>query len=87
MLITRLASVISGALTTGDATLTADIDGVAVTDGAITITQSGSAEDDVDAVNPSAARTLEEGDVLTITVGGTNDATETASVSMELTFA
>jgi hypothetical protein len=88
MTITRLASVISGALGGGDATITADIGGVAVTNGVITITQSGSAEDDVDAANPTAANTLSEGDVLTLTVGGSQTtASRTASVSMELTFA
>lgn len=86
--VTRLSSVINKALTTGNATITADIGGTPITGGVITVTQAGSAEDDVDAANPSAANTITEGDVMTLTVGGTNDAAaSTASISMELTFA
>ena len=69
-----IQSVINKALTTGDVTITADIGGVAVTTGVITITQSGSAEDDVDSCAPTAANTVAVGDVITLTVGGTNDA-------------
>lgn len=80
--IDKIYSVISGALTTGNATITADIGGVAVTDGVITITQAGSAEDDVDSATPSAAKTFAAGDVVTLTVGGTNDASRTANITM-----
>ena len=69
-----IQSVINQAFTTGDATITADIGGVAVTGGVITVTQSGSTEDDVDSAAPSAANTVAGGDVITLTVGGTNDA-------------
>ena len=67
-------SVINQALTTGDATITLSIDGVAVTGGVITITQSGSAEDDVDVATPTALNVGTAGGVITATVGGTNDA-------------
>ena len=83
--IAAIRSVISGALTTGDATLTVAVNGTPVTGGAITVTQSGSAAGDVDAVTPSAANTVTVGDVITITVGGTNDATELAQVMMTVT--
>jgi hypothetical protein len=83
--IAKIYSVIDGALTTGNATLTAKIGAVAVTDGAITVTQAGSAAGDVDSVTPSAAKTVAVGDVLSITVGGTNDATKLGHVVFVIT--
>lgn len=82
-LINHIRTVASGALTTSAAVLTADIEGVAVTDGVVTIADSG-AEDDVDVATPSAANEISEGEVLTITVSGTQDATETANITIEL---
>lgn len=82
--IVAIRSVISGALATGDATLTAAIGGVAVTGGVITITQAGSAAGDVDAVLPSAANTVAVGDVVSVTVGGTNSASVGASVLLDI---
>jgi hypothetical protein len=74
--ITRIASRLNGAaLTTGNATITGAIAATPITDGAITITQGGSAEGDLDAVTPSAANTVAVGSNLNFTVGGTNDAT------------
>jgi hypothetical protein len=83
--IEKIYSVIDGALTTGNATLTAKIGAVAVTDGAITVTQAASAAGDVDVATPSAANVLEVGDVLSITVGGTNDATKLGHVIFLIT--
>ena len=71
---------IEGALTTGDATLTAKIGSTAITGGVLTITQSGSAAGDVDEAVPTAANTVLEGGVLSVTVGGTNDAAVAANV-------
>lgn len=82
--IVAIRSVISGALATGDATLTAAIGGTAVTGGVITITQAGSAAGDVDAALPSAANTVAVGDVIGLTVGGTNTASVGASVLFEI---
>lgn len=67
-------SVINQALATGNATITFDINGTPVTTGVITILQAGSAEDDVDSASPTAANVVAVGDVITATVGGTNDA-------------
>ncbi|MDP3875855.1 MAG: hypothetical protein Q8Q50_02630 [Methylobacter sp.] len=83
--IDKIYSVIDGALTTGDATLTAKIGAVAVTTGAITVTQAGSAAGDVDSVTPSAAKTVAVGNVISITVGGTNDAAKFANVTLLIT--
>lgn len=83
--IAKIYSVINGALTTGNATLTGKIGATAITDGAITITQAGSAAGDVDSVTPSAAKTVAVGDVISVTVGGTNDAAKLADVVIVIT--
>jgi len=80
-----IRSVLNGALTVGDATITAAINGTPVTGGALTITQAGSAAGDVDAATPSAANTFAAGDVITFTVGGTNTAQVSAGISVEFT--
>jgi hypothetical protein len=86
--ITRIKSVLEGhALTTGDATLTGKIGATPITMGAITITEAGSAIGDVDTVSPSAAKAVVEGDVISITVGGTNDnAAATAKVTILIDY-
>lgn len=83
--IKAIRSVTNGALTTGDATLTGKIGATAITDGVVTIAQAGSAAGDVDAAAPSAAKTVAVGDVISVTVGGTNDAAVTANVVIEIT--
>lgn len=80
--ITSIKSVIDGVLTTGDATLTGKIGATAITDGAITITQSGSAAGDVDTCSPSANRTVAAGNVISVTVGGTNATASGAMVTV-----
>lgn len=77
-----IRSVIDAALATGNATLTTKINVGAVTNGVVTITQAGSAAGDVDLATATAANTVAIGDVISVTVGGTNDsATPTAEVS------
>lgn len=83
--ISKIYSVINGALETGNATLTAAIGATPVTSGVITITQADSAAGDVDSATPSAANTVAVGDVISITVGGTNDASKLAQVSLVIT--
>ena len=78
--VAQVYSVIEGALTTGDATLTSKINASAITGGVLTITQSGSAAGDVDEAVPTAANLVSEGDSLAVTVGGTNDAAVAANV-------
>jgi hypothetical protein len=83
--ITAIRSVLNGALTSGNATLTAKIGSTAVTGGVVTITQASSAADDVDSAAPTAANTVAVGSVISLTVGGTNDANVTASALIEIT--
>lgn len=82
--ISKIYSVINGVLTTGDATLTSKINGTNITNGAITITQSGSAAGDVDSATPSALNTVVAGDVLSFAIGGTNASATQAKISVLL---
>jgi hypothetical protein len=86
--ITKIKSVLEGhVLTTGDATLTAKIGATPITTGVITITEAGSAIGDEDSCAPSAARTVAEDGVISITVGGTNDnGTATAKVTILIAY-
>lgn len=80
--ITKIQSVMNAALATGDATLTAAINGTDITTGVLTLTQSGSAAGDVDVCTPTALNTVAVGDVVTLTGGGASTATATANVSL-----
>lgn len=72
--ISAIYSVIDGAIASGDAEITTEIDGVAVTGGAITIANSGSAAGDVDSATPTAANTVSAGSVIEmITDGGSTN--------------
>ena len=70
---TALATAITGA----DAGLTLKIGGTAVTNGTITITQSGSAAGDVDSCSPTGANAVRVGEAIEIETDG---ASSTASV-------
>jgi hypothetical protein len=82
----KIGSALSAALATGDATVTASIDGVAVTLGVVTIAQAGSAAGTKDSATPSAANVIADGASLELTVGGTNDAAVFADVAVELSY-
>lgn len=77
--ITEISTVINKALTTGNATVTGSINATPITNGALTLTQSGSAAFDVDTAAPTAANRLVQGDLLKLTAGGTNDAAGSAA--------
>ena len=64
------------ALAAGDVTITGSIGAVAITDGVVTIAESGSAAGDIDLASPSAANTVAVGDEIRLTVGGTNTDTD-----------
>ena len=82
--VVKIWSVIEGVLTTGDATLTAKINGAAITTGVITITQAGSAAGDKDSCVPTAANVVAVGDELSLTVGGTNATATVANALFEI---
>lgn len=85
--ITRLDSVLlGGAVATNDAVVTGKIGaagaGTAITNGVITIAQSGSAIGDKDTASPTAANTVAAGDLIYFTVSGTPGGSRTATVSI-----
>ena len=69
--IIKIFSSIKNAITTADAGLSFELGGTAITNGGITVTQSGSAAGDVDSAEPTAANRVEEnGTIEMITDGG-----------------
>ena len=83
--ITDLLSVISGALTGGDPTLTFSINGTPITGGVITIANSGSAAGDVDSATPSAAKTVAVDDVIECAVAANSQSNdEYADISVRI---
>lgn len=68
--IAKIYSVIDGAVLTADATITAAIGATPVTNGVVTITQSGSAAGDVDVATPTGACTVTAGQAINLTVTG-----------------
>ena len=83
-ILTKIWSVIDGALATADNVLTFEIATVAVTGGTITITQAGSAAGDVDSCTPSAARTLTAGQALEIISNGGTSSTTRCTLTFEI---
>lgn len=84
--ITKMWSVINGALTTADATLTGKIAGTPITGGAIDVVQAGSAAGQVNTATPSAANTVAAGQDISITVSGTEASDVAAKVIFEITY-
>ena len=68
--ISKIQTILHGAISTADATITAEINGTLVTSSSITVAQSGSAAGDVDTSTPSAANTLAVGDKIEIITDG-----------------
>lgn len=83
--ISKLFSVIDGAVSTADVTVTARIGGVAVTNGVLTIATSGSAAGDVDIATPTAARTVAAGGAIELLVtGGGSGGSPRGHVTIEI---
>ena len=82
--ITKIHTIIDGAIATANAGITFEIGGTLITSGAITIAFSGSAAGDVDSSSPSAARTLAIGDKLECITDGAS--TNTIKVTYMFTI-
>jgi len=66
----KIITALQGAIGTANAAITFEIGGTAITGGAITVTQSGSAAGDVDTAEPTAANEVaEDGSIEMITDG------------------
>lgn len=83
--ITKIYSVIDAAIATADKTLTASIGGVAITNGALTITQAGSAAGDVDSCTPTAANTVTAGQAIKIAATGGSTGAARAHITVVYT--
>lgn len=84
--IDRIDTILNGgAVATNDAVLTFKINGTSITNGAITIANSGSAAGDQDTASPSAAKTVAVGDKISVVVSGTPGGSRTVAVSMLVT--
>ena len=86
-LIQKIWSVIDGAITVANCGFTFEIAGVAVTNGAITITQAGSAAGDVDSSTPTAARTLTAGQPIELISDGGSTTAINATFTFEINVA
>ena len=73
--IIKIMSVLQGAISGGNAGISFEIGGTAVTGGGITVAHSGSAAGDVDSAEPTAANQVEEGGTIEmLTDGGSTGA-------------
>jgi hypothetical protein len=80
--IIKISSVLGGAIATADAEITTEINGTAVTGGAITIATTSSAAGDVDSALPTAANSVLENDVIEIITDGAS----TNTIPVEFTI-
>ena len=84
--ITKIQTIINGAIATADAVITGKIATTAITGGAVTIAYSGSAAGDVDSVTPSAANTVAVGNNINFTTNGASTNTIRATIVVEITL-
>ena len=68
--VVEIRTVLGGAIATADATITPKINGTVMTNGAITVTQSGSAAGDVDTSRPTSANAVRAGGSIEIETDG-----------------
>lgn len=72
--VTKVGVVLSSAASTADATCTTSLAGTNITNGVVTVTQSGSAAGSVFTSTPSAANTCNEDDNIGFTFSGSGTA-------------
>lgn len=82
----KLHGRLQAAITGANAVITSEKNGVLITDGGFTVTQSGSAAGDLDTATPSAGNVFEAGDVLEVITDGasTGAAIEFITAEFEL---
>ena len=84
--ITKIYSVINGAIATADAALSFELAGVAVTGGGITIAYSGSAAGDADSATPTALNAVTAGQAIEMITNGASTNTIKAKITIEITL-
>ncbi len=82
--ITKIDTVLSGAITGADAGITVELGGTAVTGGAITIANSGSAAGDVDTATPTALNTVTAGGAIEVITDGASTGSRTVNVTLTI---
>ena len=80
--ITKIQTVLSGAIGTADCNMSFEIGGTAITGGGITITQSGSAAGDIDSATPTANNTITADQAIEMI----SDGASTNNVNLGITF-
>lgn len=80
--VVEIRTAIDAAITVADATITPKIGGTAMTNGAITVAQSGSAAGDTDVSYPTGARTVAAGDAIEIETDGGSTTTSKCNVTI-----
>lgn len=83
--ITNIWTALNGAIITADAALTGKINGTAITGGALTITQAGSAAGDIDTATPTAANVVAVGDAIEMETDGASGNAVAVSITYEIT--
>ena len=68
--IIKIFTALQGAIGTANGAITFELGGTAVTGGAITVTQSGSAAGDIDTAEPTAANDVSEGGTIEMITDG-----------------
>lgn len=77
--VVEIRTALNGAITIGDAVLTPKINGIAITNAAITIANSGSAAGDVDVSRPTGLNTVRVGEAVEIETNGGSTGTVTVT--------
>lgn len=82
--ITKIQTIINGAIATDNAVITGKIGSTDITDGVITIATSGSAAGDIDSATPSAANTVAVGSNINFTTNGASTNTVSAVIVVSI---
>jgi len=80
--ITKIQTVLSGAIASADCVMSFEIGGTPITNGGITITQSGSAAGDIDSATPTANNTITADQAIEMISNGAS----TNNVNLGITF-
>ena len=84
--ITKIWTIINGAIATSDAVITSNIGATPITNGAVTVTQASSAAGDVDSATPTAANAVIAGDNINFTTDGASTNTVRVTIVVEITL-
>lgn len=84
--ISKIYSVLNGAITTADSILIAKINGTTVTGSNITVSYTGSAAGDVDSSTPTALNTINAGEAIEIETDGGSNTNTKVIITIEITL-